>query len=74
VLQVISSSPGDLEPVFTAMLENAVGICDAKFGYIGRWDGDAFDLVATYNVPPSYADSRRGLRIRPKPGTTFLKL
>jgi hypothetical protein len=54
VLQVISSSPGDLQPVFTTMLEKAVHICDAKFAYIYRWDGDAFDLVATYNVPPAY--------------------
>ena len=55
VLQVISSSPGDLQPVFTTMLEKAVHICDAKFGYIYRWDGDAFDLFATYNVPPAFA-------------------
>jgi class 3 adenylate cyclase len=69
VLQVVSSSPGDLEPVFATMLENAVHICDARFGYIYRRDSDAFDLVATYNVPPAFANTRRGLRIRPKPGT-----
>ena len=50
------------------MLEKAVHICDAKFGYIYRRDGDAFDLVATYNVAPAFANARRGLRIRPKPG------
>jgi class 3 adenylate cyclase len=68
VLQVISSTPGDLQPVFQTMLEKAVRICDAKFGYIYRRDGDAFDLVETYNVPPAFANARRGLRIRPKPG------
>jgi two-component system, NtrC family, sensor kinase len=74
VLQVISSSPGDLQPIFTTMLEKAVNICDAKFGYINRWDGDAFDLVATYNVPPAFANARRGVRIHPKPGMPFERM
>ena len=60
VLQVISSSPGDLEPVFAAMLENAVRICDAGFGNIHRWDGEAIHLVATHNTPPAFAEARRG--------------
>ena len=67
VLQVISSSPGDLAPVFESMLEKAVRICDAKCGYIYRWDGDALNLVAAYNVPPAFVDARRGLRIRLNP-------
>ena len=60
VLQVISSSPGDLQPVFGAMLENAVRICDAGFGNIHRWDGEAIHLVATHNTPPAFAEARRG--------------
>jgi two-component system, NtrC family, sensor kinase len=65
VLQVISSSPGDLQPVFQTMLEKAVRICDAKFGNIYRWDGDALHLAATHNTPPALADSRRDLPLRP---------
>jgi hypothetical protein len=42
VLQVISSSPGDLQPVFATMLENATRICDAKFGNVYAWHNDAF--------------------------------
>ena len=56
VLQVISSSPGDLERVFAAMLEKAVRICDAKFGIIYRWDGDTLHLVAAHNMPPAFAE------------------
>jgi hypothetical protein len=41
VLGIISSSPGELEPVFTAILENAVRLCDAKFGTLFRFDGEA---------------------------------
>jgi two-component system, NtrC family, sensor kinase len=59
VLQVISSSPGDLEPVFASMLQNAVRICDATFGNIYRWDGEALHLAATHNAPPAYAEERR---------------
>ena len=67
VLQVISSSPGDLQPVFETMLQNAVRICDAKFGNIFRWDGDALHLVATHNIPPAFAELRRRSPFRPGP-------
>jgi hypothetical protein len=46
VATVRSSSPGDLEPVFATMLQNAVRICDAKFGSIYRWDDGALHLVS----------------------------
>ena len=65
VLQVISGSPGDLEPVFEAMLEKAVRICDAKFGNTFRWDGDALHLVATHNIPPAFAELRKRTPFRP---------
>src|SRR5450759_2408925 len=59
VLKIISSSPGELEPVFQTMLENAVRICEAKFGVMFRYDGRAFRLVASRNVPPAYEESLR---------------
>jgi GAF domain-containing protein len=59
VLKVISSSPGDLEPVFDAMLAKAARICDASFGNIFRWDGEALHLVGTHNTPPALAEARR---------------
>jgi two-component system, NtrC family, sensor kinase len=65
VLQVINSSPGDLQPVFQAMLENAVRICDAKFGNIYRWDGEFLHLLAAHNTPTALAEARRGSPLRP---------
>ena len=64
VLQVISSSPGDLQPVFASMLENAVRICDAKFGNIYRWDVDALHLEASHNTPVAFAEHRRRSPLR----------
>jgi GAF domain-containing protein len=61
VLEVISSSPGELEPVFTAMLENAVRICDATFGNIYRLEGQLLHLVAAYNTPPALAANRKNV-------------
>ena len=47
------------------MLENAARICDAKFGNIFRWDGDALWLVATHNTPPAFTEHRRRVPFRP---------
>jgi GAF domain-containing protein len=59
VLSVISSSPGELEPVFQAMLENATRLCEANFGAMGLWEGDAFRVAAMHNPPAAFADARR---------------
>ena len=66
VLQVISSSPGDLQPVFATMLEKAVRICDAKWGTIHRWDGDSFYLMATH-IPACLCGSTRPFTVLPSP-------
>jgi transcriptional regulator with GAF, ATPase, and Fis domain len=65
VLKVISSSPGELEPVFQAMLENAVRICEAKFGMLYRYDNTFFHAVALFGVPPAYAEYLTHEPIRP---------
>jgi GAF domain-containing protein len=59
VLRVISSSPGDSQPVFAAMLENAVRICGAKFGNLWLYDGESFRIDATYGAPPAYVEYLR---------------
>ena len=71
VLEVISSSPGDLEPVFHAMLENATRICDAKFGTMFLPEGaDAFRTAALYGAPPALAEFHRAHEtFRPTPGS-----
>jgi GAF domain-containing protein len=60
VLSVISSSPGRLENVFRSMLENAVRICQAKFGFMLRYDDDAYHTVAELCDVPAYIEEMRG--------------
>ena len=48
------------------MLEKAVRICDAEFGNIYRWDGEALHLVATHNTPPAFAKTRRRFPLHPR--------
>jgi GAF domain-containing protein len=59
VLKTISSSPGQLEPVFRTMLENAVRMCSAKFGNLWLYEGNAFRIGATHGAPDEYAEVRR---------------
>ena len=58
VLGVISSSPGELEPVFQAMLENATRICEAKFGSLVLFEGDAYRRVALHNAPTAFVEEQ----------------
>jgi len=59
VLQVISSSPGELGPVFGAMLENAVRICEATFGNLFLYENDSFHIVVMQNAPRAYDERWR---------------
>jgi GAF domain-containing protein/anti-sigma regulatory factor (Ser/Thr protein kinase) len=67
VLQVVSSSPGELEPVFEAMLANATRLCSAKFGTLSLYDGVTFRNVALHNVPSAYGIIRLREPFRPHP-------
>jgi GAF domain-containing protein len=75
VLRVISSSPGDLKPVFQAMLENAARVCGANFGVLFRYEGGLFHPVASLDVPPAWADFlRRQGSFTPQAGQLFGEL
>ncbi|HVO93044.1 MAG TPA: GAF domain-containing protein, partial [Terriglobales bacterium] len=69
VLKVISSSPGDLEPVFNTMLANATRICEAKIGILFRYEDGAYTAMATLGVTPAYAEYLNRGAIRPGPTT-----
>ena len=71
VLSVISSSPGDLEPVFQAMLANAVRICEAKFGNLYLREGGGLRMVAEHDVPPMFAKARRNRVVHPAPDSAL---
>jgi GAF domain-containing protein len=74
VLRVISSSPGDLEPVFRVMLENATRICEAKFGTLALCEGDALRAVALHGGREDYADERRRNPLfRPAPNVPVMR-
>ena len=70
VLRVISSSPGDLAPVFQSMLQNAMRICEANFGMLLSFDGETFEFAAGVGMSPEFVDfMRRRGRFLPVPGS-----
>src|SRR5215472_18705757 len=74
MLRVISNLPGELEPVFQSMLENATRLCEAKFGSLYLREGQAFRLFAQHNAPAAYAayvEERRRILLRPIPGSAL---
>src|SRR4029453_6499285 len=70
VLQVISSSPGELEPVFETILANAVRICEATFGNMYLRDGEVFRIAAAHNTPPLLLEHRRRVPLQ-RPTSAF---
>jgi len=74
VLQVINSSPGDLAPVFDAILDKAIDVCGAAFGTLWTYDGEHFDPVALGRVPPAFAGYLSQKLFPSEPGSTHERL
>src|SRR5262249_50177519 len=74
VLRVISSSPGELEPIFQIILQNGAQLCEAKFGNLYLYQDGALHTVASHNVPPAFAEARRRGPWQPNPNTPHAKV
>jgi GAF domain-containing protein len=73
VLKVISSSPGELEPVFEAMLANAVRLCESNFGALHLHESGTLRMVASHNVPSAFAEARGSAPFQPSPESALGK-
>src|SRR5262249_1769670 len=74
VLQVISSSPGQLEPVFTTMLQNALQICEAGIGNLFRYENGTFREASSVNAPAAFMEFLRRGPVQPTPGTGLARV
>jgi adenylate cyclase len=74
VLRIISSSPGELEPVFATILDKALHLCEAAFGFVTTYDGKRFQRAAERDVPDALAAYLRGGMDRPLPGDAHWRL
>jgi len=74
VLEVINSSPGDLAPVFEAMLEKAMTLCGVAFGFLTIYDGKQFTPVAMRGVPPALAEYFTAGMDQPRPGDAHFRI
>ncbi|MBV9151512.1 MAG: GAF domain-containing protein, partial [Alphaproteobacteria bacterium] len=74
VLGVINSSPGDLAPVFDAMLEKALRLCEARLGLLLTYEDGQFRAASLHGAPQTYAEFMTREPIRPGPNTGLARL
>jgi GAF domain-containing protein len=74
VLEVISSSPGELEPVFTTMLQNALRLCEAGIGNLLRYENGIFRIASSVNAPAAFEEFLRRGPVQPSPGTGLARV
>jgi class 3 adenylate cyclase len=74
VLRIISSSPGDLEPVFVTILDKALHLCEAAFGFVTTYDGERFERTAQRGVPDALAAYFQKGMDQPRPGDAHWRL
>jgi class 3 adenylate cyclase/putative methionine-R-sulfoxide reductase with GAF domain len=74
VLRIISSSPGDLKPVFATILDKALHLCEAAFGFVTTYDGEGFERAAQRGVPDALAAYFRTGMDQPRPGDAHWRL